>query len=171
SDRVPAVRAEAIELPALLEAVTRLSRLLPVGPVYLVDLRRHTQEARRFAAELHPVAGVQRVAVFQVARLPSVDAAPVLHEHAACARDLVPSRLQMRADRKRERQVVCRLDHQPVSEAVDALVVEETEAPNVTSGADRSGDPNQTVRRRHVEERALENAVVVAGSAAGGAVR
>src|SRR5438105_2290875 len=39
-DGVAAVGPEAVQLPALLEALARLRRLLPVRAVHLVDLRR-----------------------------------------------------------------------------------------------------------------------------------
>ena len=68
-------------------------------------------------------------------------------------------------------QVVTRLDHQPVPEAVAALIVEEASAPDSGADADRARDLGEPRLRRDPEERPLEDPVVVAGDARGRAER
>ena len=85
----------------------------------------------------------------------------VLHEDAARAGALVPGRREFVADVERVRQVVEAVDHQPVPEAVDALVKQEVSAVDLLAGTEAARDRCH-LRAGDAAERALDDAVVVA---------
>jgi hypothetical protein len=95
----------------------------------------------------------------------------VLHEDAARARDLVELRLQRVADAQRLRKVVAGVEHQAVSEPVHALVRDEAHAPDVLVVADPvRGEPEPELVLGHAHECPLDQAVVEARAAVGGAL-
>src|SRR5204863_10202127 len=80
-----------------------------------------------------------------------------------CGRELV-------ADAERVGEVVEAVDHQPMAEAVDALVEEEVRLRDRLAGAKAARDRGD-LRARDAAEGALDDAVVVAGPARHRAVR
>ena len=106
-------------------------------------------------------ARVKRLLRAEPLRLEPVGRGLVLHEDAACARDLIPLRAQPVAGVQGEGQVVAGVDHQPVPEAVDALVGDERRRVRLDAGAEPSCDGREA-RVGDALEGALEDAVVVA---------
>ena len=109
-------------------------------------------------------ARVEQVVLPQPRRGDAVGGLLVLHEDSAAARDAVEVADQPVAEPKRAGQVVQRVEHQPVSEPVDALVVDERARGALRLVADRARDRGDFVLR-HIGQLPLQKAVVVAGRA------
>ncbi len=120
--------------------------------------------ARQLVLLRHPVAGVDEVVVVEPLRAEAVRRRDVLHEHAAVARVRLPLALEVVADLERDGQVVAGGDHEPVAEAVQALVLELGERLHLRVVAEPARHPAEDARRAvgDVDERPLEHAVVVA---------
>src|SRR4029453_6912841 len=93
----------------------------------------------------------------------------VLHEDTGLARVAVPGRGELVAHVQRGREVVARVDHQPVAEPVDALVGQEARLADVRVLADVTGALDE-VGARGADEGALDDAVVVTRPARGAAL-
>ena len=162
--RVTSVRLEAQLDEALLAFPAPVGRLLPVPADARQDLRGDQQVAVRLVRPRDDPARVEQVVLLQPRRGDPVGRLLVLHEDAAAARDLVEVGAEPVAEPQRARQVVQRVEHQPVAEAVDALVVDERARRALRLLADRARD-RRDLRFRDIGELPLEQAVVVAGRA------
>src|SRR5207244_3978658 len=152
---------EACRHPAGLAAAADAHGLRPAVADVGEDLRGHHQVAVELVPPRDGRARIERLLRPQPLRLEAVRGGLVLHEDAARARDLVPLRPQLVARMEGERQVVAGVDHQPVPEAVDALVGDERRVASLDLRAEPPGDGPET-RVRDPLEGALEDPVVVA---------
>ena len=166
---VAPVRLEARLHPATLAAPAPVGGLAPVVAVERVDPRGDHQVAVDLVALGDRVARVDRVLLAEVAR-GAHRRVEVLHEHAAGAGDAVEVGQQLVAGAQRPGQVVAAVDHQPVPEAVDALVEQELLGVHRRGAAEMLRLLDDHVPRQP-GQRDLEDAVVVARVAGHRAVR
>ena len=165
-----------VAIQNLLDVRADLRGRRPVEPVRGQDPRRDHQVAvETVALRDRRVTRVDEIVRLHPRRLEAdrraVRGVHILHVHAARARALIPGGLQLLADVERIREVVAGRDHQPVTEAVDALVEEELVLLQRGVGAHSAGGLDQPGLRRDPVEGALEDAVVEARPADRGACR
>src|SRR6266545_5744916 len=149
----------------LLAAPAPVRGLHPVAADVGKDVRGDEQVAVELVAALDDlaVARIEQVLRAQPPRAQAEGRALILHEDAAAAHDGL-RRLEVVAVLERLRQVEAGVEHQPVAEAMVALVVVECVGPDLRVVAGRAGDACDSVGS-YPGELPLQEPVVVAGAA------
>ena len=138
---------------------------LPVVSDQSQDPRRDDLIATPLLAVGHPVARIDGVVVFQERRREAVRRGDVLHEDATAAGVTIPPAVEPRAHLERDRKIQARRDHQSVPETVEAAVDDPRRQPRIRAEVSRHRREHVGLARLRFDERALEDAVVVAGPA------